>query len=135
MMKMAAYLNIYGTYRPFQQVRMHQWCGGVEWCGGVVVIRSHDPEVPSSNPGKNNTSDFSIRDPSVYQAVIGTGFTWQCGGIAHMLNITCQVRVTGSIPGVSHIFRIVWIIIPACLIKQPNGTLSRMYVQTYISVK
>ena len=33
-------------------------------CGGVVVIRSpHDPEVPSSNPGKNNTSDFSIRDP------------------------------------------------------------------------
>ena len=43
--------------------------------------------------------------------------------------------VTGSIPGVSHIFRIVRIIIPACLIKQPNGTLSRMYVQTYISVK
>ena len=35
------------------------------WCGGVVVIRSpHDPEAPSSNPGKNNTSDFSIRDPS-----------------------------------------------------------------------
>ena len=34
------------------------------WCDGVVVIRSpHDPEVPSSNPGKNNTSDFSIRDP------------------------------------------------------------------------
>ena len=29
-----------------------------------MVIRSpHDPEVPSSNPGKNNTSDFSIRDP------------------------------------------------------------------------
>ena len=36
---------------------------------------------------------------------------------------------------VAHIFRIVWIIIPACLIKQPNGTLSRMYVRTYISVK
>ena len=34
------------------------------WCGGVVVICSpHDPEVPSSNTGKNNTSDFSIRDP------------------------------------------------------------------------
>ena len=33
------------------------------WCGGAVVIRSpHDPEVPSSNTGKNNTSDFSIRD-------------------------------------------------------------------------
>ena len=44
-------------------------------------------------------------------------------------------EVTGSIPGVSHKFRIVWIIIPACLIKQPNGTLSRMYVQTYIRVK
>ena len=29
-----------------------------------MVIRSpHDPEVPSSNPGKNNTSYFSIRDP------------------------------------------------------------------------
>ena len=38
--------------------------------------------------------------------------------------------------GVSHKFRIVWIIIPACLNKQPNanGTLSRMYVQTYIRV-
>ena len=48
-----------------------------------------------------------------------------------------EPEVTGLIPGVSHIFRIVWpwIIIPACLIKQPNGTLSRMYVQTYISVK
>ena len=31
------------------------------------------------------------------------------------------------------LFKIVWILIPACLIKQPNGTLSRMYVQTYIS--
>ena len=44
-------------------------------------------------------------------------------------------EVTGSIPGVSQKFRIVWIIIPACLIKQPNGTLSRIYVQTYIRVK
>ena len=44
-------------------------------------------------------------------------------------------EVTGSIPDVSHKCRIVWIIIPACLIKQPNGTLSRMCVQTYISVK
>ena len=26
-------------------------------------------------------------------------------------------------------------IISTCLIKQPNGTLSRMYVQTYIRVK
>ena len=44
-------------------------------------------------------------------------------------------EVTGSIPGDSHKFEIVWIVIPACLIKQPNGTLSRMYVQTYIRVK
>ena len=30
----------------------------------VIVIRSpRDHEVPSLNPGKNNTSDFSIRDP------------------------------------------------------------------------
>ena len=31
-----------------------------------MVIRSpHDPEVPSSNPNKNNTSDFSIIDPLI----------------------------------------------------------------------
>ena len=31
-----------------------------QWRGDVVVIRlPHDPEVPSSNPGKNNTSYFS----------------------------------------------------------------------------
>ena len=41
----------------------------------------------------------------------------------------------GRIAHLYHIFRIVWIIISACLIKQPNGTLSRMYVQTYISFK
>ena len=35
---------------------------------------------------------------------------------------------TALFPGVSNIFRIVWIFIPACLSKQPNGTLSRMYV-------
>ena len=63
-----------------------------------------------------------------------------CGGIAQLVELLIRYTlvksdVTGSIPGVSHIFRIVWIIIPACLIKQPNGTLSRMYVQTYISVK
>ena len=44
-------------------------------------------------------------------------------------------EVTGSTPGVSHKFRIVRIIIPACFIKQINGTLSQMYVQTYIRVK
>ena len=72
--------------------------------------------------------------------MIGTGFTWQCGGIAQLVEllILCTLvksDVTGSIPGVPHIFRIVLIIIPACLIKQPNVSLSRMYVQTYISVK
>ena len=30
-------------------------------------------------------------------------------------------EVTCSIPVVSYKFRVVWIIIPACLIKQPNG--------------
>ena len=44
-------------------------------------------------------------------------------------NTLVKPEVTGSIPGVSRKFRIVRIIIPACLIKQPNGTLSRIYVQ------
>ena len=53
------FLNSYGGLRRGR---------GLKWPNsglrGVVVIRSpHDPEVPSSNPGKNNTSDFSIRDP------------------------------------------------------------------------
>ena len=43
--------------------------------------------------------------------------------------------VMGSIPGVSHKFIIVRIVIPASLIKHPNCTFSRMYVQTFISVK
>ena len=37
-----------------------------------------------------------------------------------------KLDVTVSISGVSHKFRIVRIIIPACLIKQPNCKLSRM---------
>ena len=53
-----------------------------------MVIRSpHDPEVPSSNPGKNNTSDSQLEIHSVYQAVIGTGFIWQCGGIAQLVRL------------------------------------------------
>ena len=44
-------------------------------------------------------------------------------------------EVTGSAPGVSHKFRIVRIIISACLIKQPNDTLNRMYVQTFIRIR
>ena len=58
-------------------------------------------------------------------------------GDADVINIICErfFTIKYDNPGASHIFRIVWIIIPACLIKQPNGTLSRLYVQTYISVK
>ena len=100
-----------------------------------MVIRSpHDPEVPSSNPGKNNTSDFSIRDPlslpscDWYRIYLAMWWNSSVGRAADLI-YTCQVRCEGSIPGVSHIFRIVWIIIPACLIKQPNGTLSRMHVK------
>ena len=59
------------------------------------------------------------------------GFGGRAAGLVH----TCQAKVTGSIPGVSHKFRIVRISILACLIKQPNGTLSRTYVQTYIRIK
>ena len=33
------------------------------FCGVVVIRLPHDPEVPSLNPGKNNTSDFSNWDP------------------------------------------------------------------------
>ena len=55
--------------------------------------------------------------------------------ISGMAQVVELLEVTGSIPGVSHKLRIVWIIIPACLIKQPNSTPSRMYVQTYITVK
>ena len=62
------------------------------------------------------------------------------GGVAQVVGLLVwytlvEPEVTGSIPGVSHKFGIVWIIIPACLIEQPNGNLSRMYVQTCIRVK
>ena len=79
----------------------HSWCGGVLWCGGVVVIRSpHDPEVPSSNPGKNNTSDFSIRDPLSLPSCdwyrIYLAMWWNSSvGRAADLTYTCQVRCHG----------------------------------------
>ena len=68
--------------------------------------------------------------------MIGLGFILLCGGMAQVaelldLYILVKPEVTSLIPGVSHKFRIVWIIIFACLINQPNGTLSRMHVQTY----
>ena len=63
--------------------------------------------------------------------MISTGFTWQCGGMAQVVELLVlytivKPEVTGlDNPGVSHQFRIVRIIIPASLIKQTNGTLSR----------
>ena len=44
--------------------------------------------------------------------------------------IGSDVKAAGSIPNVSNKFRIARIIIPACLIKQPNEI--RIDVQTYI---
>ena len=62
---------------------------------------------------------------------------WQncSGGRAAGLCTLVKPEVTGSIPGVSHKFRIARIIISACLIKQNNGILSPMYVQVYIRIK
>ena len=69
---------------------------------GVVVIRSpHDPEVPSSNPGKNNTSDFSIRDPlslpscDWYRIYLAMWWNSSVGRAADLI-YTCQVRCHGS---------------------------------------
>ena len=50
----------------------------------MVIRLPHDPEVPSSNSDKINTQ---LEIYSVYQAVIGTGFTWQCGGIAQVVEL------------------------------------------------
>ena len=53
-----------------------------------MVIRSpHDPEVPSSNPGKNNTSDFSIRDPFSLPSCDWYRIYLQCGGIAQLVEL------------------------------------------------
>ena len=103
------------------------------WFGGVVAIRSpHDPEVPSSNPGMaaigiNNTSDFSIRDPLSLPSCDWYRIYLAIAQLVELLIRYTLVKpdVTGLISGVSHIFRIVWIIIPACLIKQPYGTLKK----------
>ena len=66
-----------------------------------VVIRSpHDPEVPSSNPGKNNTSDFSIRDPlslpscDWYRIYLAMWWHSSVGRAADLI-YTCQVRCHG----------------------------------------
>ena len=44
-------------------------------------------------------------------------------------------EVKGSSPGIPHMIRIIWIYIPACLIKQPDGPLRLMYVQACIRVQ
>ena len=76
--------NIYSGIDAFAvNYRLHS----LVWCGGVVVIRSpHDPEVPSSNPGKNNTSDFSIRDPLSLPSCDWYNVV-QCGGIAQLVEL------------------------------------------------
>ena len=82
---------------PYRNVVVMVW----SWCGGVVVIRSpHDPEVPSSNPGKNNTSDFSIRDPlslpscDWYRIYLAMWWNSSFGRAADLI-YTCQVRCHG----------------------------------------
>ena len=49
----------------------------------MVIRLPHDPEVPIV--GILRISQIEIH--SVYQAVIGTGFTWQCGGIAQLVEL------------------------------------------------
>ena len=48
---------------------------------------------------------------------------------------TCEARGHRFDSRCSHKFKIVRMIIPTWLINQPDGTLSRMYVQKYIRVK
>ena len=66
-----------------------------------MVIRSpHDPEVPSSNRDKNNTSDFSIRDPLSLPSCdwywICLAMLWNSSGFrAADFIYTCQARGHG----------------------------------------
>ena len=66
-----------------------------------MVIRSpHDPEVPSSNPGKNIISDFSIRDPlslpscDWYRIYLAMWWNSSVGRAADLI-YTCQARFHG----------------------------------------
>ena len=70
-------------------------------CFSKIQIRSpHNPEVHSSNLGKKNTSDFSIRDPlslpscdwyRIYLAMLWISSV----GRAADLKYTCQARCHG----------------------------------------
>ena len=62
-----------------------------------MVIRSpHDPEVPSSNPGKTNTSNFLIKDPlslpscDWYRIYLAMWWNSSVGRAAYLIN-TYQV--------------------------------------------
>ena len=74
-------------------------------------------------------TSWDARDFLIFLVIVG----WKGkdavkdGVVAFSIHLFCR----GSIPGGFHIFRIVWIIIPACLIKQSNGALSRVYVHIY----
>ena len=74
-------------------------------------------------------TSWDARDFLIFLVMVGRKGkdAFKDGVVAFSIHLFCR----GSIPGSSHIFRIVWIIIPACLIKQPNGTLSRVYVHIY----
>ena len=59
----------------------------------MVIRLPHDPEVPSSNPGKNNTSDFSISLLSSDWYRIYLAMWWNSSvGRAADLIYTCQAR-------------------------------------------
>ena len=108
----------------------------------IVVTRSRDLSrechvTKHKTPARSNfpMSDFENSGTIQFSSSRSTSRGLCPKNVEKRAHPIVKSDVAGSIPGVSHIFRIVWIIIPACLIKQPNGTLSRMYVQTYISVK
>ena len=53
--------------------------------------------------------------------------------LERLTSYTCQPIVTCSIPGVHPVFRIVWIVIPAYLIKQANSAQYNVCVSVYES--
>ena len=58
------------------------------WRGGVVVIRlPHDPEVPRTILPRTILPISHIEIHSVYQAVIGAGFTRLCDGITQVVEL------------------------------------------------
>ena len=89
----------------------------------ALVPLTHNLRAPITSNNWKYTSKKCL--PNLLHSVKRNG----SGGRAAGLYTLVKPEVTS----VSHKFRIVLIIISACLIKQP--TLSRMYVQTHISVK